>query len=156
MTRLLNINVKPVATAQQAIEMADILITATTAQEPVVHGKWLKAGCHINAIGSNWPHKRELDVAVLQRCALIATDSLEQAYNEAGDLIIPANDGLFDWNLVHELGEIITDEHLMRVLPDDITLYRGLGTALEDVTTAAHVYHLACQQGIGEEVDLLL
>jgi ornithine cyclodeaminase/alanine dehydrogenase-like protein (mu-crystallin family) len=155
MTRLLEIDVKPVSSPQQAVEGADILITATTASEPVVRGKWIKPGCHINAIGSNWAQRRELDSATIQRCAFVVTDSLEQAHSEAGDLIIPAHEGLFDWHMLHELAEIIDDPGPLRESLEDITLYKGLGVALADVATAAHIYHQACKCGIGEEIDLL-
>lgn len=155
MTRVLNIEVLPVATAQLAVEGADIVITATSSREPVLYGKWLMPGCHINAIGSNWAHRREVDCTVLQRCSLIATDSLEQAHSEAGDLIIPASEGLFDWGTVHDLAEIIGDGGPVRTAPEEITLYKGLGIALEDIVTAAHVYRLACKHGVGEEADLL-
>ena len=155
MTRLLNIAVKPVTTAQQAVEAADILVTATTSPDPVLRGEWLKAGCHINAIGSNWAQRRELDVSTLQLSSLIVTDSREQARIEAGDLIIPANEGLFDWNEVYNLADVIVGYAPQRELPDDITLYKGIGIALEDIATAAHVYRLAVSQNIGEELDIL-
>ncbi len=155
MTRLLNRPVYPVATARQAIEMADIVITATTAREPVLFGEWLKPGCHINAIGSNWAQRREIDAATLLRSALIVTDSLEQAQMEAGDFIIPADEGLLDWAHVYEIADIIGNDALLRASPHDITLYKGLGIALEDVAIAAHVYRLADRQGIGEELNLL-
>ena len=155
MARLLNIEVVSVNDARTVVRDADILITATTARDPVLHGEWLKLGCHINAIGSNWAQRRELDFSTLQRSIVIVTDSLEQAYKEAGDFVIPAEEGLFQWERVHELHEIVADEGLQRETPDEITLYKGLGIALEDVVTAAHVYDLAVKQGVGEEVDLL-
>jgi len=155
MTRLLNIDVKPVTTAQQAVEAADILVTATTSPDPVLRGEWLKPGCHINAIGSNWAQRRELDVSTLQLSSLIVTDSREQARIEAGDLIIPANEGLFDWNEVYNLADVIVGYAPQRELPDDITLYKGVGIALEDIATAEHVYRLAVEQNIGEELDIL-
>ncbi len=155
MQRLLNVQVIPVITARQAVEPADILITATTSAEPVLYGEWLKAGCHINAIGSNWPHRRELDFATLQRSQVIVTDSPDQAQEEAGDFIIPANEGLFDWERVHNLADIVSELRVGRASAQDITLYKGLGIALEDVVTAAHVYYLARKQGLGEEIDLL-
>jgi alanine dehydrogenase len=155
MTRLLNIAVKPVTTAQQAVEVADILVTATTSPEPVLRGEWLRPGCHINAIGSNWAQRRELDVSTLQLSSLIVTDSREQARVEAGDLIIPANEGLLDWNEVYNLADVIVNYAPQRELPDDITLYKGVGIALEDIATAAHIYRLAREQNIGEELDIL-
>ncbi len=155
MTRLLNVKVIPVATARQAVETADILITATSSQEPVLHGEWLNPGCHINAIGSNWPQRREIDFSTLQRSYLIVTDSLEQAHAEAGDLIIPATEGLFDWSRVYELADVVGGHGPQRESPEDITLYKGLGIALEDIAAAARVYTLARKQGLGEEIDLL-
>lgn len=154
-TRNLNIDVQPVRTAREAVENADILITATTASDPVLFGEWLKPGCHINAIGSNWPTKRELDTSTLQRSSLIVTDSLEQARAEAGDFIIPAQEGLFDWTLVGELSDVIAGQGPQRETPTNITLYKGLGVALEDVATAAHVYTLALNNNIGQELRLL-
>lgn len=156
MQRLLNVQVIPVTHPRQAVEPADILITATTASEPVLHGEWLKPGCHINAIGSNWAHRRELDATTLQRSSIIATDYVEQAQIEAGDFIIPANEGLLDWQRVHELSHIIHHRRPQRASPKDITLYKGLGTALEDIVTAAHVYYLARRQSFGEEIALLV
>jgi alanine dehydrogenase len=151
----LSIEVRPVPSARQAIEDADIVITATTSPEPVLPGDWLKSGCHINAIGSNWANRRELDLATLQRSRVIVTDSQEQACVEAGDFIIPANERLFDWSKVSDLGDVVADHGPKRELASDITLYKGVGIALEDVATAAHVYSLAREQGIGKEIDLL-
>lgn len=155
MTRLLNIDVRSVSSARQAVEVADVVITATTSPEPVVEGEWLVPGCHINAIGSNWPERRELDSAALQRCTLVVTESVEQARAEAGDFIVPIEEGVFAWNRVFELADIVSQEAPVRESPDEITLYKGLGIALEDVATAAHVYHLARKQNIGEEIDIL-
>lgn len=155
MSRLMNIEVISVDDPRSVVEDADILITATTARDPVLHGEWLKPGCHINAIGSNWVQRREIDYSTLQRSMVIVTDSLEQAYKEAGDFVIPAEEGLFQWERVHELHEVVTDDSLQRETPEEITLYKGLGIALEDVVTAAHVYFLAMKQGVGEELDLL-
>lgn len=151
----LSIEVVPVAGPRQAIENADIVITATTSPEPVLPGDWLKSGCHINAIGSNWPNRRELDVKTLQRSSVIVTDSKEQALEEAGDFIIPANEGLFDWDRVFDLSNVVAGRGPKRELPGDITLYKGVGIALEDVATAAYVYTLARERGVGEEIDLL-
>jgi ornithine cyclodeaminase/alanine dehydrogenase-like protein (mu-crystallin family) len=156
MMHILDIEVLPVAHAQDAVEGADIVITATSSGAPVLFGEWLTPGCHINAIGSNWAKRRELDSTVLQQCSLIVTDSLEQARIEAGDFILSEQEQSgFDWLQVHELSEVIGGRRPVRVAPDEITLYKGLGIALEDIATAAHVYNLACQHGIGEQLELL-
>lgn len=157
MSHILNVEVQPVVSARKAVEVADILITATPSTEPVLHGEWIPQGCHINAIGSNWAQKREIDYSTLQRSYLIVTDSREQARAEAGDLIIPADEGLFDWERVYELADVVSGRELrlQRNSPQDITLYKGLGIGLEDVATAACVYALAKEQGRGQEIELL-
>src|SRR6266568_4697248 len=151
----LSIEVRPAPSARQAIEDADIVITATTSPEPVLPGDWLKSGSHINAIGSNWANRRELDLATLQRSRVIVTDSHEQARAEAGDFVIPANERLFDWDKVSDLADVVAGHGPKRELTSDITLYKGVGIALEDVATAAHVYTLARERGVGEEINLL-
>ena len=155
MMRRLSIEVRPVASPRQAVEDADIVITATTSPEPILPGDWLKTGCHINAIGSNWANRRELDLATLQRSDVIVTDSKEQAQSEAGDFIIPAKDGLFDWSRVFDLADVVAGHKPRRATPNEITLYKGVGIALEDVATASLVYTLARERGIGEEINLL-
>jgi ornithine cyclodeaminase/alanine dehydrogenase-like protein (mu-crystallin family) len=155
MARAFNVAFYPVDSVQQTVEYADIVITATTAKDPVLRGEWLMPGCHINAIGSNWPQRRELDSELIQQCALIVTDSLKQAQEEAGDLIIPVSEGKLSWDNVHELARVVSGTELRRAQQYDITLFKSLGVALEDVATAAHVYNLACQQELGDEIDLL-
>jgi alanine dehydrogenase len=155
MMKVINVEVRPVPTARQVVEVADILITATSSPDPVFQGEWVKPGCHINAIGSNWHTKREIDLSTLQRSYLIVTDSREQAQEEAGDFIIPADEGLFDWNRVFDLSEVVGRQGPQRNAAENITLYKGLGTALEDIATAAHVYEQALVQGFGEELLLI-
>ena len=151
----LSIEVRPAPSPRQAIEEADIVITATTSPEPVLPGDWLKSGSHINAIGSNWANRRELDLATLQRSRVIISDSKEQARLEAGDFVIPANEGLFNWDKVADLADVVGGHGPKREFEDEITLYKGVGIALEDVATAAHIYILARERGVGEEIDLL-
>lgn len=155
MAHRLNIEVRAVANPREAVEDADIVITATTSAEPVFPGDWLKPGCHVNAIGSNWAGRREIDLPTLLRCDLIVTDSLEQARIEAGDLIIPIGEGHFDWSRVSELADVVVGSAPCRQSMDEMTLYKGVGIALEDLATAGLVYRLAREQGIGEEINLL-
>ena len=89
------------------------------------------------------------------RCARIWGRTCEQARAEAGDLIIPANEGLFDWHRLCELADVVSGLEASRQAPEEITLYKGVGIALEDIATAAHVYTLAREQGMGEELDIL-
>ena len=89
------------------MRQADIVVTATTAREPVLAGEWLRPGTHVNAMGSNWHNRREVDEMTLERCDLIAVDAMDQAQIEAGDLLIPAGTGHFDMERVVELGSIV-------------------------------------------------
>ncbi|HEY3992326.1 MAG TPA: ornithine cyclodeaminase family protein [Ktedonobacteraceae bacterium] len=155
MAEQLQIEVLPAASARAAVEDADVVITATNAGEPVLSGEWLKPGCHLNAIGSNWPKRRELDDETLERSSLIVTDSVEQARVEAGDLLIPAHAGKLDWESVWELADVVTGDGPQRNSSYDITVFKVVGVALEDIAVAARAYTRARERGMGEEIDLL-
>jgi len=155
MTAQLGIEIAMASSARAAMEEADIVITATTSGEPVFAGEWIKPGCHLNIIGSNWAKRREVDDDTLQRANLVVTDSVEQARVEAGDLIIPASAGNLDWESVWELADIVAGDGPQRNSSYDITLYKGVGVALADVTVAAQAYARALERGVGEEVDFL-
>jgi len=155
MTEQLQIAVVPAASAREAVEEADVVITATTAGEPVFAGEWLKPGCHVNTIGSNWAKRREIDEETLQRASLIVTDSVEQARVEAGDLVIPANAGSLDWESVWELADVVAGDGPQRNSSYDITVYKAVGAALEDITVASCAYLRARERGVGEEIDML-
>ncbi len=150
----LRIRVRDVESVEAAVGKADIVITATDARDPVVHGGWLEPGTHVNAIGSNRPDTRELDDEMISRCACIVSDSVEQAKMEAGDLIIPVSRGLLRWEQVHELGEVAAGKVRGRSRPEDITLFKSLGIAVEDVAVGSFVYERARKEGIGKEIEL--
>lgn len=155
MAEQLQIEVVPATSSREAVEEADVVITATTSGEPVFAGEWLKPGCHINAIGSNWARRRELDDDTMERASLIVTDSIEQARAEAGDLVIPTNAGNLEWESVWELADVVAGDGPQRNSSYDITVYKAVGVALEDITVAARAYTRAREQGVGEEIDLL-
>ena len=155
MAQQLGIEVTAVDSAREVIEEADVVITATTAGEPVLSGEWIKPGCHINAIGSNWVRRREIDDETVQRASLIVTDSIEQARSEAGDLVIPANAGSLDWESVWELADVVAGDGPQRNSSYDITVYKAVGAALEDITVAARAYSHARERGTGEEINFL-
>lgn len=149
------VEVTPVASAEEAVQAADIVVTATTAREPVLHGAWLRPGTHVNAMGSNWHNRREVDDKTIDRSAVVAVDALDQARIEAGDLIVPAEAGRFEWNRAVELGQIVAGQAPGRDEPDDITLFKSLGIGLEDVATAGLVYALARERGLGQTLEFL-
>lgn len=151
----LQVEVTAAGSAREAMEDADVVITATTSAQPVFSGEWLKPGCHVNVIGSNWARRREIDDEALERASLLVTDSVEQARLEAGDLIIPASSGKLSWERVWELADIVAGDGPQRNSAYDITLYKGVGVALEDIAVAAHAYVRACELGVGETTDFL-
>jgi alanine dehydrogenase len=147
--------VRPVASAEEAVSQADIVVTATTAREPVVKGAWLRPGTHVNAMGSNWASRREVDAETVERSAIVAVDALDQARIEAGDLLMAAAEGRFDFARAVELGGVVAGTADARPSDTAITLFKSLGIALEDVAVAGHVYALARAQGLGQELDIL-
>ncbi len=114
----------------------DVVVTATTAKDPVVRGEWLRPGALVCAIGANEPRARELDNVVLERAAFVCCDLLEQAKLESGDLIEPVSAGVLDWLEVHELHEVVAGEVPGRQSPDDIVLFKSNGIAAWDVAIA--------------------
>ncbi|HEV3480833.1 MAG TPA: ornithine cyclodeaminase family protein [Candidatus Acidoferrales bacterium] len=154
MTSRLGLPVVPVATAEEAVRGADILITSTTSTKPVVEGRWLAPGVHINAIGVNFAEKRELDAEVVARCDVIAADSVEQSKLEAGDLIQAFGNDTSRWASVRELAQIVSGKLPGRTNGAQITLFKSNGIAIEDVVVAGRIYELALQRRIGRQISL--
>jgi alanine dehydrogenase len=154
MSARLYINVEPTASAKEAVRGADILVTATTAMKAVLEGEWIAPGAHINAIGANFPQKRELDDAAVAGASRIVVDFIEQAKMEAGDLIQAFAHDLARWNSVHELSEVITGKFPGRESNEEVTLFKSSGIAIWDVAVAAKVVELAIAKGRGIQVPL--
>ncbi len=150
----LNVDLRSMDSAEEAVRDADIVITATNAREPVLRGEWLMPGTHVNVIGSNRPESRELDDHAIIRSAFVCVDSVEQARVEAGDLLSPIERGVFSWNRVQELGDLVSGKITGRTERSQITLFKSLGIALEDVAVGAWVYERALELKIGRQVSL--
>ncbi len=144
-------NMIPVA-EPEAAAAADILITITSAREPVLKGAWLQAGTHINAAGGNSILRSEVDDDVIKRAHFIAVDSKDQARMEAGEFVFPVEKGLLTWERVQEVCQVVNGTAQGRQNPADITLFKSLGLAIEDVATAALIYRQAVAQKIGKEL----
>jgi alanine dehydrogenase len=144
----------PAETAEEAARGQAIIITATSARAPVLKGEWVDAGAHINAVGSNFLSKAEIDVETIRRASIIAVDSIEQSKVEAGDLLPAIERGVISWESVTELGRIVAGREPGRASADDITLFKSNGIALEDISTALRVYNLARERGLGTEINL--
>ena len=154
MTEQLGFPVVAVASAQEAVRGADIVVTSTTSTEPVLDGSWLTPGMHINAIGANFPQKHELDGTAVRRCDIIAADSREQSKIEAGDLIQMYGDDKRRWDNVTDLSEIVAGKAPGRSNPEQITLFKSNGIAIEDIVVAGRIYEIAVERGMGRQVPL--
>jgi ornithine cyclodeaminase/alanine dehydrogenase-like protein (mu-crystallin family) len=154
MSEELRVPVEPTSSPDEATRFGEILSTATTAQQPVVFGKCLQPGTHVNAIGANAANRRELDDEAVRRAALIAVDSLEQSRKESGDLIQALANLGRSWEGVIELQSVVVGKHPGRTSPDQITLFKSHGIALWDVAVAGFVYRQALQQGKGKELEI--
>ena len=130
----------------------DVVVTATTSQDPVLRGEWLRDGALVCAIGANDPQARELDNVVLQRATFVCCDSREQAKLESGDLIEPVAGGVLDWLEVHELQEVVAGELRGRETDADVVLFKSNGLAAWDVALGAAALELARARGVGREL----
>jgi alanine dehydrogenase len=140
MTQRHNIQVNYHSHAQEAIKEADIICTVTASKEPVILGEWISTGAHINAVGACTPAARELDTAAIIGSKLF-TDSYESLFHEAGDFLIPKMEGVITEDDVKgELGELITGNKKGREHAGEITVFKSLGIAAEDLFSAWHIY----------------
>jgi ornithine cyclodeaminase/alanine dehydrogenase-like protein (mu-crystallin family) len=138
---------------EQAVREADIVTLITSAKEPVIHGDWLKPGTHINGLGSHAPDWRELDTKTVQMSKVVC-DLVEACQPEAGDFIIPVEAGEWSWDQAHgSLGDVITGKIAARENEDEITLFKSVGLAIQDMSTAFQVYHKAVEMGVGMDFD---
>src|SRR5205823_9032251 len=153
MTAVCGVQIEPVPRPELAAEDKDIVITATSSREPVLNGHWIAEGTHINAVGSNFLGKAEMDAVAVRRCETIVVDSKDQARLEAGDFVQPLEDGSIHWADVHELGQVIVGRYTGRAHPQDVTLFKSLGIAIEDVAVAARVYAKAQAEGMGKVLE---
>lgn len=151
MSRACGTEVVPAASPEEAGGQ-DVVVTATTAREPVLFGRWLAEGAHVNLIGSNFLSKAEADVDVFRRAKLVAIDSREQGRLEAGDFKLPLDAGVLHLSDVRELAPLLVGRYPGRQSPGEITLFKSLGLGVEDVAVAAKVVELARKQGVGREL----
>ena len=146
----------PVKVSKRAEEMmgADMICTATSSPTPIFDGTKVRDGTHINGIGSHSPNARELDTAIVKRSLFIA-DSRDACLSEAGDIMIPIQEGAITKDHIHaDLGEIVTGKAKGRTSPEQITLFKSNGLAIQDAAAAKLVYQRAREQGIGKDMAL--
>jgi len=142
------------ASARDAVDGADLVVLATASREPVVHSEWIAEGAHICAVGACRPDQREMDTELVRR-GRVFVDSREGALAEAGDLVIPLKAGAFaDTHLRGELGEVALGTVAGRTSSDDVTIFKSLGMAVEDVAAAHLAYIKAAERGLGRGIVL--
>lgn len=151
MSQVCGVEVVPAGSPEEAGRQ-DIVITATSSREPVIFGRWLAEGAHVNLIGSNFLSKAEADVEVFRRAALVSVDSKEQSRLEAGDFVPAIDAGILHLTDVKELAPLLVGRYPGRLTPSDITVFKSLGLGVEDVAVAAKVVELAKQRGLGREL----
>jgi ornithine cyclodeaminase/alanine dehydrogenase-like protein (mu-crystallin family) len=146
--------VEEVATAEEAVRLADVLVTATSAANPILERAWLRDGVHINAVGSSIPTTRELDTATMRDAALFV-DRRESTLNEAGDYLFPMREGAIGPEHIRgELGEILIGATEGRCDDRELTVFKSLGLAVEDLAAAEHVLARAEAEDVGAVVSL--
>jgi ornithine cyclodeaminase/alanine dehydrogenase-like protein (mu-crystallin family) len=154
MAEKLGVAVTAASSAEEVVSASEILVTATNARQPVLLGSWLRPGQHVNAIGSNALSRRELDEEAVRRASFIATDSLEQAKIECGDLAAVVEAGNLSWDDVFELSDVVAGKVSCRREAEDVTLFESQGLAIEDVAVAKIVYERGREEGSARSIEL--
>ena len=154
MSRMLGFDVKPAESPEEASRNSDIIVCASTSKTPLLDSKWLAPGTHINAIGSHTPNAREVDSATVLSSKLVV-DSREAVLKEAGDIIIPIKEGIVTASHIWaELGEIVIGRKAGRTADQEMTLFKSVGLAVQDISTADLAYRHAIRRNIGTPVDI--
>ena len=154
MEKELGVEVRPASSAQACVAEADVVVTITKSAAPVCRAQWLAEGVHVNVAGANSDDRREVDGETVLRAAVKATDHVEQAKVEAGEFRELVATGKLAWSAIRELGEFITGKATGRTSPSDLTLFKSLGIALEDVAFAELVYQRALAAGVGRPIPI--
>ena len=136
-------------TSEAVLEGADIVCTCTSAREPILRREWLAPGTHVNAVGSSLPSIRELDTETMAACSLFV-DRRESTLNESGDLLLA---GLGEDHIRAEVGEVLIGSHPGRTDTEELTVFKSLGLAVEDLAAAELVVRKAREEGAGTEVE---
>jgi ornithine cyclodeaminase/alanine dehydrogenase-like protein (mu-crystallin family) len=146
--------IEAVGTAEEAVRGADLVVTVTSAAEPVVRREWIGEGTHLNVVGASLPDRREVDGATVAAASLYV-DRRESAESEAGDYLLAVREGAIPaaGHIRGELGEVLTGAATGRTARDEITLFKSLGLAVEDLWAADHVYRRAKEKRVGTWVD---
>jgi ornithine cyclodeaminase/alanine dehydrogenase-like protein (mu-crystallin family) len=148
-----SISIQPSESVETAVRGADIVVTATSASEPVVTRQWISPGAHLNVVGSSIRTTREVDSETMAASSLFV-DRRESTLNEAGDYLFAAKDGAIGPDHIKgEIGELLAGTVLGRQSREEITLFKSLGLGIEDLASAQYLYRKAKDTGQGSWVD---
>jgi ornithine cyclodeaminase/alanine dehydrogenase-like protein (mu-crystallin family) len=149
----LSFSLEAVETVAEALDGADLIVTATNAVEPIVTREWISAGAHLNLVGSSTPKAREVDSETMAAASLFV-DRRESTINEAGDYLLAARDGAIGPDHIRaEIGEVLKGDKPGRTSPEEITLFKSLGLAIEDAFAAEYLYRKAKEEKVGTWVS---
>jgi len=154
MAQQLGIEVVPVASGAEAVKGAHIVNIITKSATPVLEGRWLEPGQHINAAGANALSRREIDLEAVQRCDLVTVDSRDTARKECGDLLPAVEGGFTRWESLTEIGDVLAGLRPGRTAAGQITLYESHGMGVQDLYVGKHVLDLARARNIGTELPI--
>jgi ornithine cyclodeaminase len=144
---------EPVESVEDALEGADLIVTVTSTREPVVRREWISPGAHLNVVGASTPHAREVDSATMAASSLFV-DRRESTINEAGDYLFAAREGVIGPDHIRaEIGEVLTGAKAGRTSLEEITLFKSLGLAIEDLAAADYLYRRARELNAGTWVE---
>lgn len=142
--------IMPVASAEEACDGASLILAAVKSSEPVLDGAWLQPGAHVNSVGTARRDQRELDVESFRRADRIVVDTREGVFGEAGDAVAAAD--VVDAGAVRELHELVAGKAPGREAEDEITLFKSVGSGIQDIAIAAVIYQRALDKGLGTDL----
>ena len=154
MSSKLGIPVQAVDVPEEVPRGADIVVTASTSELPVLHGEWLESPVLVVAAGSNHWYKREIDGKVVERAKLVVTDDRDQSKVESGNLMWAVGHGLITWNRIENLGDVVAGRVRVPDFKDAIILFGSHGLAITQLAIALRTYELARERGLGKRIEL--
>lgn len=147
-------DIRLVETGEKAVQQSDLVVAATTAHEPVLHGSWLQPGTFVAATGAYRPDRREVDSEVIRRAAVRVIDSRKDCLDRAGDLVIPMNEGVIRRDDIAEIAELVSGKRSGRTSAEEITYFKSSGVPIQDLVTAQHIEQRAIERDVGTLVEI--
>jgi len=145
----LRIPVIAATSGREAVEGCGIVVAAVKSTETVLLGEWLQPGVHVNSVGTARPDQREIDPETFSRSAVVVVDTREGVFGEAGDALVAKQVGALDEVRIFELSDVVVGKAPARTTRDEITLFKSVGTAIQDVAMAARIFEQASARGLG-------